>query len=105
MSALPVPASIFGSGSGLATSSGSSMSRSVTKAVGKELDWLSARTEVAIARDDSRARLTNGAMHNVGTLVMTGQSLMHVAPEGAAHYETLLSAYAVGAAQAVARFQ
>lgn len=101
-----IPASPgFGAGSGLNTYTGQPLARAVARPVKRELDWVSGRSEVALARDTARASLTNAAMHNVGTLVMTGQALMQVAPEGAQHYETLLNAYAVGAAQAIARFQ
>ncbi len=97
--------SAAGFGTGLNTLSGQPLSRSVARPVRRELDWVSGRSEIAQARDSARASLTTAAMHNVGTLTMTGQSLMQVAPEGAAHYEALLNAYAVGAAQAIARFQ
>ncbi len=93
------------SGFGLVGLSSQGLSRSVARPVRRELDWLSGRSEIAQARDSARAQLTNAAMHNVGSLVMTGQSLMQVAPEGSAHYEALLSAYAVGAAEAIARFR
>ena len=98
-------AGTFGVGSGLSTYSGQPASRAVARPVKRELDWVAGRSEVAAARDSARASLTNAAMHHVGTLVMTGQTLMQVAPEGAAHYETLLNAYAIGAANAIARFQ
>ena len=103
MSLLPISSShtglsVFGE-------SGSSLPRAVGKPVQRELDWLRGRSEVAAARDSARAGLTNAAMHNVGTLVMTGQSLAQVAPESAPYLEALLGAYATGAAQAIARFQ
>lgn len=110
MSHLPATFSSL-TGSGLAPSLGSSGSgssslpRSVAKPVQRELDWLSGRGEIAQARDNARAELTAQAMTNVGSLVVTGQSLAQIAPESAGHLETLLNAYAIGAAQAIARFQ
>lgn len=84
---------------------GTSLPRAVTRPVQRELDLLQGRSEIAAARDNARAGLTNTAMHNVGALVMTGQSLAKVAPESAPYLEALLGAYATGAAQAIARFQ
>lgn len=95
----------FGFGSGVNTYSGQPLSRAVARPVRRELDWVSGRAEVAAARDTARATLTHAALHNVGTLVSTCHSLMQVAPEGAAHYEALVNAYAAGAANAIARFQ
>lgn len=103
MSLLPTTSSH--SGLSVFGESGSSLPRAVAKPVQRELDWLQGRSEVAAARDSARAGLTNAAMHNVGTLVMTGQSLAQVAPESAPYLEALLGAYATGAAQAIARFQ
>ena len=65
----------------------------------------SGRGEVALSTDTVRAGLTYSALNNVGTLVSTAKSLMDVAPEGAAHYEQIINAYAIGAANAIARFQ
>ncbi|RRD51561.1 phosphoenolpyruvate carboxylase [Buchananella hordeovulneris] len=81
------------------------LSRAVTRPVRRESDLLAGRAEVALMRDAARATLTHAAMQNVGTLVSACDSLKQVAPEGVAHYEALLKAYAAGAAAAIARFQ
>lgn len=94
-----------GTWSGLNGYTGQSLARPVARAASRELDFLSARSDVALAADTARAGLTDAALHNVGTLMMTGQALMQVAPEGGRYYEALIGAYASGAAQTIARFK
>lgn len=91
--------------SGVNRYTGQSLARPVARATCRELDRVSARSDVELATDAVRAGLTDAALHNVGTLIMTGQALMQVAPEGGCYYEALISAYATGAARTVARFQ
>lgn len=94
-----------GGGSGMPVLAGRVLSRAVARPVQREKEWLAGRAELAQARDVARAELTSQAMHHVGTLVVTGQALVQVAPESAPYLEALVGAYATGAAQAVARFQ
>ena len=106
MSHLPATfSSLTGSGLAVSGSSLSSLPRSVTKPVQRELDWLSGRSKITQAQDNARAELTAQAMTNIGTLVMTGQSLAQIAPKSTSHLEALLSAYTVSAAHTIARFQ
>ena len=109
-----IPTSGFGAGSARAAGSGlvsssvtgsSGRPRGLARAVQRELEWTAGRGDVVRAVDAARTELTNQAMHNVGTLTMTGQSLAQLAPESAPYLEAWLGAYATGAAQAIARFQ
>lgn len=96
--------SLFG-GTNSAVVPGVQMSRSVTKATKKNTDLVLGRGEVAHTTDAVRAGLTFSALNNVGTLVGTATQLMQVAPEGATFYEACINAYAMGAANSIARFQ
>lgn len=79
--------------------------RGLAKQVQKSTDLVIGRGEVAVTTDNVRAALTFSALTNVGTLVGTASQLMQTAPEGAAYYEACISAYAIGAANSIARFQ
>ena len=81
------------------------LGRSISRQVKRSTDAVVGRGEVALTTDTVRAGLTYSALNNVGTLVTTAKSLMDVAPEGAAHYDAIINAYSVGAANAIARFQ
>ena len=70
-----------------------------------QLEWTAGRGDVVKAVDGAQAELTNQAMGNVGNLVMTGQTLVQIAPESAPYLEALLGAYATGAAQAIVKHQ
>lgn len=94
---------VGGSSSQLAP--GQSMGRGVSRQTKKSTDVVLGRGEVALTTDTIRAGLTYSALNNVGTLVSTAKGLMEVAPEGAAYYEQIIGAYAIGAANAIARFQ
>lgn len=94
---------LFGSGRSAVT--GQSLGRGVTKLTKREVDTVSGRGEVACTTDTVRAGLTFAALNNVGTLVGTAEQLMQLAPAGQAYYEACINAYAMGAANAIARFQ
>ncbi len=96
--------SLFG-GTSSSLAPGQTMGRAVSRRTRKGTDLVLGRGEVALTTDTVRAGLTYLALNNVGTLVSTAKSLMDVAPEGAAHYEQIINAYSVGAANAIARFQ
>ena len=96
--------SLFGgTGSALSPSS-SQLGRAVAKATKKQVDLVVSHGEVAGTIDTVRAGLTFSALNNVGALIGTATQLMQVAPEGQAFYEAIVSAYAVGAANQIARF-
>lgn len=81
------------------------LGRSVSRQVTRNTDVVVGRGEVALVTDTVRAGLTFSALSNVGTLVSSAKSLMEVAPEGGAHYDAIINAYSIGAANAIARFQ
>lgn len=94
-----------GFGAGVDRFGGRGLSRPAARQLGRELDGLVARAELAAATDQARAGLTGAALGHVGTLVTTGQALMRLAPEGGPYYQALIAAYAIGATQAITRFQ
>lgn len=96
--------SLFG-GSSSSLTPGQSMSRGVSKQVKRNTDLVLGRGEIASTTDTVRAGLTYAALGNIGTLVSTAKSLMDIAPEGQAYYEACINAYAMGAANSIARFQ
>ena len=96
--------SLFGGGTSSALT-GQVLGRGASKQVKKSTDLVLGRGEVALTTDTIRAGLTYGALNNVGALVGTATQLMQVAPEGQVFYEAIVSAYSVGAANAIARFQ
>lgn len=96
--------SLFG-GNSSAVAPGAYMGRGVAKTTKKSTDLVLGRAEVAYTTDAARAALTYSALNNVGTLVGAAEQLMQVAPAGQAYYEACLNAYAMGAANAIARFQ
>ena len=96
--------SLFGGGTSSALT-GQELGRGVSKQVRKSTDLVLGRGEVAYTTDTIRAGLTFSALNNVGTLVGAAEQLMQVAPAGQAYYEACISAYAMGAANAIARFQ
>ncbi|MBB2890954.1 phosphoenolpyruvate carboxylase [Flexivirga oryzae] len=97
--------SLFG-GTGSSTAlTGQPLGRGVSKQVKKSTDLVVGRGAVAYTTDTVRAGLTYSALNNIGTLVGAAEQLMQVAPGGQAYYEACLNAYALGAANAIARFQ
>lgn len=98
-------APLFSASGGLAPAGSSGMSRGIAKQTKRATDLVAARGEVALTTDSVRAGLTYAALGNVGTLVSQAKALMNVAPEGAQYYEACINAYAMGAANSIARFQ
>lgn len=80
------------------------MGRTVARSTKKSIDLVVGHGEVANTIDVVRAGLTGSALNNVGTLVSTATQLMNIAPEGQVFYEAIVSAYAMGAANQIARF-
>ena len=79
---------------------GASMQRQATR----EVERVQAQAVVAEVREQGRAFLTNTALQNVGALTALEQHLVQVAPLGEARYKHIVDAYAMGAAQAIARW-
>lgn len=84
---------------------GQKMGGGLARQTKREIDTVSARTEIAHHTDQARAFLTSAALNNVGTLVSQAEQMMQIAPSGAQFYEAILTAYAVGASTSIARFQ
>lgn len=95
---------LFG-GSSSSLTPGQSIGRGVSKGAKQNADLVLGRGEVAYTTDTVRAGLTYAALSNVGTLVGVAEQMMQVAPAGQAYYEACINAYAMGAANAIARFQ
>jgi len=96
--------SLFGSGASSALT-GQNLGRGVSKQVKKSTDMVLGHAEVAYVTDGVRAGLTYSALNNIGTLVGAAEQLMEVAPAGQAYYEACINAYAMGAANGIARFK
>lgn len=80
------------------------MSSSAQRQTGREIERVQAQALVADVREQGRALLTNTALQNVGALSALEAHLIQVAPLGEARYKHIVDAYAMGAAQAVARW-
>jgi len=80
------------------------MSGSTQRQTGREIERVQAQALVADVKEQGRALLTNTALQNVGALSALEAHLIQVAPLGEARYKHIVDAYAMGAAQAVARW-
>lgn len=59
---------------------------------------------LAKLHEDGRGYLTQTALEHAGTLSALTQHLSQVAPQGAPHYDHILQAYTMGAANKIARW-
>jgi hypothetical protein len=80
------------------------MSGSAQRQTGREIERVQAQALVADVKEQGRALLTNTALQNVGALSALESHLIQVAPLGEARYKHIVDAYAMGAAQAIARW-
>jgi hypothetical protein len=80
------------------------MSGSAQRQTGREIERVQAQALVADVKEQGRALLTNTALQNVGALSALEAHLIQVAPLGEARYKHIVDAYAMGAAQAIARW-
>ena len=80
------------------------MSGSMKRQAGREIERVQAQALVADTREQGRALLTNTALQNVGALTALEQHLIQIAPLGEARYRAVVDAFALGAAQAIARW-
>jgi hypothetical protein len=80
----------------------------VTRSIQRETSQEIARTVgqglVTNTREEIRAAITSTALQNVGALSALEQHLIEVAPMGAARYQHIVDAYALGAAHTIARW-
>jgi len=80
------------------------MSGSMQRQAAKQIERVQAQTLVADVREQGRALIANTALQNVGALSALEAHLIGVAPLGEARYKHIVDAYALGAAQAIARW-
>lgn len=92
--------SLFG---GATTQSGGQVSGGLARQMKREVEQVAARTEVAAVTEQAQAFLASQAMTNVATLVVQAEAHMRIAPAGAPYYEALITSYALGAGQRIAR--
>ena len=76
----------------------------VMNALNTQIERVQAQALVADVKEQGRALLTNTALQNVGALSALEAHLIQVAPLGEARYKHIVDAYAMGAAQAIARW-
>lgn len=81
-----------------------SMSRPMQRQAIRQVERVVAQGLVANSREQVRALMTHTALQNVGALTALEEHLIKIAPLGAARYEAITDAYALGAAQAIARW-
>ena len=80
------------------------MSMPMQRQATREIERVVTDGLVTNTREQVRSLLTNTALQNVGALSALEEHLMHVAPTGAARYQHIVDAYAVGAAHTIARW-
>ncbi len=80
------------------------MSGSMQRQTSREVERVQGQALVADVKEQGRALLANTALQNVGALSALEAHLIQVAPLGEARYKHIVDAYAIGAAQAVARW-
>jgi len=81
-----------------------SMSRPMQRQAIRQVERVVAQGLATNSREQVRAMLTNTALQNVGALTALEEHLIRVAPLGAARYEAIVDAYAMGVANTIARF-
>lgn len=81
-----------------------SMSRPMQRQAIRQIERVVAQGLATASHEQVRALLAHTAMQNVGALTALEEHLIKVAPLGAARYEAIADAYALGAAQVIARW-
>lgn len=92
------------SGNGLAPQGLEQLSRPMQRQTSREIERVVAQGLVTNMREQVRAHLTNTALQNAGALSELEGYLRQIAPTGAARYQHIVDAYALGAAQTIARW-
>lgn len=92
--------SLFG---GITTRQGEQVSNGLARQLRREVEGVAARTEIAAVQEQAHAFLAAQAMSNVSTLVVQAETHMKLNPAGAQFYEALITGYAIGAGQRIAR--
>ncbi len=80
------------------------MSRPTRKQAELQIERVVANGLAANAREQVRALLTQTALQNVGALSAIEAHLITVAPLGSPRYQSIVDAYAIGAAQMIMRW-
>lgn len=80
------------------------MSRPMQRQAIRQIERVVTQGLVANSREEVRALLTHTALQNVGALTALEEHLIKIAPLGAARYEAIVDAYALGAAQTIVRW-
>jgi hypothetical protein len=80
------------------------MSRPMQRQTMRQVERVVSQGIAVNSREQIRALIANTALQNVGALTALEEHLIRIAPLGAARYEAIVDAYALGAAQTVARW-
>lgn len=80
------------------------ISGSTHRQTAREVERVQAQAIIADTREQGRALLANTALLNIGSLSALESHLIRVEPIGEARYKAVVDAYAMGAANAVARW-
>ncbi|MCL5734744.1 MAG: phosphoenolpyruvate carboxylase [Actinobacteria bacterium] len=91
------------SGNGLSQSL-ERISRPMQRQARREIERVVVQGLVKDLREQVRAHLTNTSLQNTGALSELEGYLRQIAPTGAARYQHIVDAYALGAAQTIARW-
>lgn len=91
-------------GGALSSTGLAQMGAGMQRQASREVERVQGQALIAEVREQGRAFLTNTALQNVGALTALEQHLLQVAPLGEARYKHIVDAYAMGAAQAIARW-
>ena len=93
------------SGAAFASKALTNMGGGIQRQTAREVERVASRAIIADAYEQDRSLITNTALQNVGALTALEQHLIAVAPLGEARYKHIVDAYALGAAQAISRWQ
>jgi hypothetical protein len=80
------------------------MSRPMQRQAIRQVERVVTQGLATNSREQVRAMLTHTALQNVGALTSLEEHLIKTCPLGAARYEAIVDAYALGAAQTIARW-
>lgn len=88
---------------GHTTQQGQKISGGLMRQTKREVEIVAANAEISAVREQAHAFLASQALTNVATLVSQAEAQMKVAPSGAQFYEAIITGYALGAGQRMAR--
>lgn len=82
----------------------SQLSFGLQRQASREMERVRAQALLAVEREQGRALLTNTALQNTAALSALEAHCLQVAPLGDARYKLIVDAYAMGAANTIARW-